>query len=149
MPDDHSGLVSDAATQGFTREGLGAFNRQFHALVDERKLANVVTLIARHGEIVNLDAYGVLDVSAATLTPARTDSIFRIASMTKPITGAAMMMLWEEGKWALDDPVAKHIPQFEGLLVRRKDAEPVPQTSPMTMAQLMSHSAGFGRAAEY
>jgi len=149
MPDDHSGLVSDATVQGFTKDGLAAFNRQFHALVDERKLTNVVTLIARRGEIVNLDAYGVLDVSAPIPLPARTDSIFRIASMTKPITGAAMMMLWEEGKWKLDDPVAKHIPQFEGLKVRRKDGEPVDQASPMTMAQLMSHSAGFGRAAEY
>jgi CubicO group peptidase (beta-lactamase class C family) len=149
MPDDHSGLVADAAIQGFTREGLAAFNAQFHQLVDERKLANVVTLIARRGEVVNLDAYGVLDVSAATPAPVRTDSIFRIASMTKPITGAAMMMLWEEGKWALDDAVAKHIPEFAGLKVRRKDGDPVDQASPMTMAQLMSHSAGFGRAAEY
>jgi len=79
----------------------------------------------------------------------KADSIFRIASMTKPITGAAMMMLWEEGKWALDDPVAKHIPLFEGLLVRRKGGAPVPQDTPMTMAQLMSHSAGFGRAGDY
>jgi CubicO group peptidase (beta-lactamase class C family) len=149
MPDDHSGLVADATIQGFSREGLAAFNRQFHALVDEGKLANVVTLIARHGQVVNLDAYGVLDVSAEPAQPARTDSIFRIASMTKPITGAAMMMLWEEGKWALDDPVAKHIPQFEGLKVRRRDGDPVAQARPMTMAQLMSHSAGFGRAAEY
>ena len=147
MPDDHAGLVSEATVQGFTKDGLAAFNRQFHDLVDQQKLANVVTLIARRGEIVNLDAYGVLDVSAPV--PARTDSIFRIASMTKPITGAAMMMLWEEGKWKLDDPVARHIPQFAGLKVRRKDGEPVDQASPMTMAQLMSHSAGFGRAAEY
>ena len=149
MPDDHSGLVSEATIQGFTKDGLAAFNQQFHALVDQRKLASVVTLIARHGEIVNIDAYGVLDVSAPVPVPARTDSIFRIASMTKPITGAAMMMLWEEGKWKLDDPVAKHIPQFAGLKVRIKDAAPVDQASPMTMAQLMSHSAGFGRAAEY
>ena len=106
MPDDHSGLVSEATIQGFTKDGLAAFNQQFHALVDQRKLASVVTLIARHGEIVNIDAYGVLDVSAPVPVPARTDSIFRIASMTKPITGAAMMMLWEEGKWALEDPVA-------------------------------------------
>ena len=146
MPDDHSGLVADAAVQGFTRDGLAAFNQHFHALVDARKLANVATLIARRGEIVNLDAYGVLDVSAPVPAPCRTDSIFRIASMTKPITGAAMMMLWEEGKWALDDPVARHIPEFEGLTVRRKDGDPVPQDRPMTMAQLMSHSAGFGRA---
>ena len=146
MPDDHAGLA-EAAVQGFSPAGLAAFNDYFRGLVDDRKLAQVVTLIARHGEVVNLDAYGVLDVSAPT--PVRTDSIFRIASMTKPITGAAMMMLWEEGKWALDDPVARHIPQFEGLRVRRKDGEPVGQASPMTMAQLMSHSAGFGRAVEY
>src|ERR1700761_6046030 len=149
MPDDHSGLVADAAVQGFTRDGLAAFNQHFNDLVDQRKLANVVTLIARHGEIVNLDAYGVLDTSGEPQAPCRTDSIFRIASMTKPITGAAMMMLWEEGKWTLDDPGAKHIPEFEGLLVRRKGDGPEPQASPMTMAQLMSHSAGFGRAGDY
>ena len=148
MPDDHSGLVTEARA-GFTADGLKAFNDQFHKLVDDRKLANVVTLIARHGEIVNLDAYGVLDVSAPTPAPCRADSIFRIASMTKPITGAAMMMLWEEGKWALNDPVAKHIPEFAGLKVKATDGAPVDQASPMTMAQLMSHSAGFGRAAEY
>jgi CubicO group peptidase (beta-lactamase class C family) len=149
MPDDHSGLVADADLHGFTPAGLAAFNAQFHQLVDDRKLANVVTLIARRGQVVNLDAYGVLDVSDATPAPCRTDSIFRIASMTKPITGAAMMMLWEEGKWALEDPVARHIPEFEGLKVKQKDGSLAPQARPMTMAQLMSHSAGFGRAQEY
>jgi len=147
MPDDHSGLNAASDLQGFTAEGLQAFNAQFHTLVDDQKLANVVTLIARRGQIVNLDAYGVLDVSAPT--PCRTDSIFRIASMTKPITGAAMMMLWEEGKWALEDPVAKHIPEFEGLKVKQKDGSLAEQAAPMTMAQIMSHSAGFGRAQEY
>jgi CubicO group peptidase (beta-lactamase class C family) len=149
MPDDHSGLVADATVHGFTREGLAAFNRHFHDLVDQQELANVVTLISRRGEIANLDAYGLLDVSAAVPAPVGTDSIFRIASMTKPITGAAMMMLFEEGKWKLDDLVAKHIPEFEGLKVRTKDGAPVAQASPMTMAQLMSHSAGFGRAGDY
>ena len=137
--------TSDLA--GFTADGLAALNAQFHALVDEQQLAGVVTLVARHGQIVNLDAYGVLDVSAPT--PVKTDSIFRLASMTKPIIGAAMMMLWEEGKWALSDPVAKHIPQFEGLKVKAKDGTLAPPTSPMTMAQLMSHSAGLGRQADY
>ena len=132
MPDDQAAVATRANLQGFTAEGLAAFNAGFHRLVDDRKLANVVTLVARHGEIVNLDAYGVLDVSDPK--PVQVDSIFRIASMTKPITGAAMMMLWEEGKWKLDDPVAKHIPAFEGLLVRRKDGDPVAQARPMTMA---------------
>lgn len=130
--------------QGFTKEGLAEFNAQMHAHVDGGKLANIVTLIARHGEIVNCDAYGVLNISATAPVPVQTDSIFRIASMLKPITSAAMMMLWEEGKWGLEDPVSKFIPEFEGLKVRQDDGELVPQESPMTMKQLMSHSAGFG-----
>ena len=145
MPDDVAGLAS--VRQGLTSAGLADLNRQFHALVDQRDLAGVVTLVARHGEVVNLDAYGSLDVS--TGAPLATDSIFRLASMTKPVIGAAMMMLWEEGKWTLDDPVAKHIPEFADLKVRVKGGEPVAQASPMTMRQLMSHSAGFGRLADY
>jgi CubicO group peptidase (beta-lactamase class C family) len=62
--------------------------------------------------------------------------------MTKPIVGVAMMMLWEQGKWTLDDPVAKHIPEFAGLKVATPNGE-VPQIKPMTMRQLMSHTAGF------
>src|SRR5580698_2241655 len=148
-PDDHPGLVSDADAihAGFSASGLAALNQQMHGLVDDQQLAGVVTLVARHGEIVNFDAYGTLDVSAPS--PVQKDSIFRIASMTKPITGAAMMMLWEEGKWALDDELAKHIPEFKGLKVKAKDGSLVDQASPMTMRQIMSHSAGFGRAGDY
>ena len=68
--------------------------------------------------------------------------------MTKPIVGVAMMMLWEQGKWTLDDPVAKHIPEFAGLKVATPNGE-VPQTKPMTMRQLMSHTAGFDVSAGY
>jgi CubicO group peptidase (beta-lactamase class C family) len=144
-----SAIESAAAAQGFSKEGLAAFNAQFHKLVDDQKLANVVTLISRRGQIVNLDAYGVLDISATPPVATKTDSLFRIASMTKPVTGAAMMMLFDEGKWSLDDPVAKHIPEFEGLRVKQENGDLVPQASPMIMAQLMSHSAGFGRASDY
>ena len=70
------------------------------------------------------------------------DTIFRIASMTKPIAGVAMMMLWEDGKWTLDDPVHKHIPEFRDLKVKAATGV-VPQTHPMTMRELMSHTAGF------
>src|ERR1700722_6251505 len=145
MPDDQAAVVTaPSATnlQGFTEAGLAAFNAAFHKLVDEQKLANVVTLVARHGEIVNLDTYGALDVSDPARGPVQADSIFRIASMTKPITGAAMMMLWEEGKWALDDRLDDHIPEFKGLKVRRKDGDPVDPASPMTLRQIMSHTAG-------
>jgi CubicO group peptidase (beta-lactamase class C family) len=133
--------------EGFTRAGLAAFNTDFHKMVDDGALANVVTLVSRHGQIVHLDAYGVQDASGTA--PVKPDSIFRIASMTKPITSAALMMLWEEGRFALTDPVAKHIPQFAGLKVRRDDGTLEDQATPQTMEQLMSHTAGFGRASEY
>ena len=131
---------------GFSTEGLKAYQQAMHALVDEAKLAGVTTLVARHGKVVLFDAYGVQDL--ATKVPVARDTIFRIASMTKPIVGVAMMMLWEQGKWSLDDPVARHIPEFAGLKVATANGE-VPQTRPMTMRQLMSHTAGFDVSAGY
>jgi len=131
---------------GFSSEGLKTFQQTMRALVDEAKLAGVTTLVARHGKVVLFDAYGVQDLE--TKTPIAKDTIFRIASMTKPIAGVAMMMLWEQGKWTLDDPVAKHIPEFASLKVSTPNGE-VPQTRPMTMRQLMSHSAGFDVSGGY
>jgi CubicO group peptidase (beta-lactamase class C family) len=131
---------------GFSTDGLKAYQQALRSLVDEGRLAGVTTLVARHGKLVAFDAYGVQDLQ--TRTPVARDTIFRIASMTKPITGVAMMMLWEEGKWTLDDPVAKHIPEFAGLEVATPQGE-VPQTRPMTMRQLMSHTAGFDVSARY
>jgi CubicO group peptidase (beta-lactamase class C family) len=77
------------------------------------------------------------------------DSIFRIYSMTKPVTGAAMMMLYEEGKWRIDDPVARHIPEFAKLQVHvGQNPDGTPKLEPakrgMTMRELMTHSAGLG-----
>lgn len=144
---------SDGLLQGFTNDGLSEFDTQFHKLVDDGKLANVVTLIARHGEIVHRDAYGVHDVSAAVPVPVKTTSIYRIASMLKPIMAAAMMMLWEEGVWALEDPVSKFIPEFSDLKVKveneGEEIKLVNQDTPMTMKQLMSHTAGFVGRGEY
>jgi CubicO group peptidase (beta-lactamase class C family) len=138
--------VQAPASAGFSPAGVAALNQEMHALVDQQKLAGVVTLLARKGRVVNFDAYGYQD--AAARTPVRTDTIFRLASMTKPVTGVAMMQLYEQGRWKLDDPVAKHIPQFAGLKVKTAGGL-VDQARPMTMAQLMSHTAGFGRSAVY
>ena len=138
--------VQPPASAGFSAAGVAALNSGMHALVDEGKLAGVVTLLARKGKVVNLDAYGRQDVSDSK--PMATDSIFRIASMTKPVAGVAMMQLWEQGRWKLDDPVAKYIPEFAGLKVKTS-AGLVDQAQPMTMAQLMSHTAGFGVSAVY
>lgn len=131
---------------GFSTDGLKAYQQAMRALVDDGKLAGVTTLVARHGKVVQFDAYGVQDLE--TKRPVTKDTIFRIASMTKPIAGVAMMMLWEQGKWTLNDPVAKHIPEFAHLKVATPDGT-VAQTSPMTMRQLMSHTAGFDVTAGY
>jgi CubicO group peptidase (beta-lactamase class C family) len=131
---------------GFSADGLKALQRTMRGLVDDGKLAGLTTLVARHGKVVYLDAYGVQDL--ATKKPVTRDTIFRLASMTKPIVGVAMMMLWEQGMWTLDDPVVKHIPEFGGLKVATPGGE-VPQIKPMTMRQLMSHTAGFDVNAGY
>src|SRR5499426_1073608 len=147
----HTGLSAESRlvspeSVGFSSDGMKALQRTMRALVDDGKLAGVTTLVARHGKVVYLDAYGVQDL--ATKKPVTSDTIFRLASMTKPIVGVAMMMLWEEGKWTLDDPVARHIPEFAGLKVSTPAGD-VPQTHPMTMRELMSHSAGFDVNAGY
>lgn len=134
-------------SQGFTTAGLDQLTSEFRALVDQKKLAGVTTLVSRHGKVVHFDTYGA--ANAATGDALKPDSIFRIASMTKPITGVAMMQLWEQGKWKLSDPVSKHIPQFKGLKVKGPNNTLVEQQTEMTMAQLMSHTAGFGVSAVY
>jgi CubicO group peptidase (beta-lactamase class C family) len=132
---------------GFSPAGLAAHDAEFHGLVDTQKLAGVTTLIARHGRVVHFDAYGKAD--AATGAPMTHDAIFRIASMTKPIAGVAMMQLWEQGRWKLDDPIHKHIPEFRNLKVKGPNNTLVPLTRAPTMAELMSHSAGFDVSAGY
>lgn len=139
--------TANAEAVGFTSAALDALNAEFHRLVDSKKLAGVTTLVARHGKVVNFDTYGAANMTTGeALKP---DSMFRIASMTKPIAGVAMMQLWEQGKWKLSDPVSKFIPEFTNLPVKGPNGTLVPQNMPMTMAQLMSHSAGFGVSAVY
>lgn len=139
--------LADPAEVGMSKDGLAALDKSFHGLVDDGRLAGVTTLVARHGKVVHFDAYGVQDVAAGT--PLKRDTIFRIASMTKPVTGVAMMILYEEGKWKLDDPVAKYIPEFADLKVKGPNGTLVAQSHPMTMRELMSHTAGFDVSSGY
>jgi len=113
--------------------------------VDNGRLAGAVTMVSRHGKVVEFDATGKRDIAANA--PMQKDSIFRIYSMSKPITGVAMMILFEEGKWQLNDPVAKYIPEFAKLKVYATDPNGnvvmKDQNHPVTMRELMSHSGGF------
>ncbi len=131
---------------GFSSDALKELDAAMQGIVDKKHLAGVVTLLARHGQVVQHKAYGVQDVDSQT--PMQLDTIMRIYSMTKPIAGAAMMILHEEGKWQPGDPIAKHIPEFANLKVfAGLDADGKPKLEPPshapTMAELMSHTAGF------
>ena len=119
----------------------------YRKLVDDGKLAGIVTMVSHRGQLRHVQAYGLRDIDAKD--PVRPDTIFRIASMTKPVTGVAMMILYEQGKWKLDDPVAKYIPEFRDLKVKLPDGSLVAPAHPMTMRELMSHTAGFGTLAGY
>ena len=130
---------------GMSSERLARLQEGMSSLVQQGRLAGVVTLVARHGKVVEFDAAGKRDIAADL--PMQKDSIFRIYSMSKPITGVAMMMLFEEGKWQLNDPVAKYVPEFADLKVYGTDAGGnmvlKEQTHALTMRELMSHTGGF------
>jgi CubicO group peptidase (beta-lactamase class C family) len=137
--------VATPESVGFIPGGLDKMDAGMQDLTDKKHLAGIVTLVARHGKVVQHKAYGMQ--SLETGTPMKIDTIARIYSMTKPITGVAMMMLYEEGKWKPTDPIAKHIPEFANLRVyaAEKDGQPILEAPahPPTMGELMSHSAGF------
>ncbi len=131
---------------GMSTQRLGRLKSEMQGLVDRNQLAGVVTMVAKDGKVVEFEAAGKRDLESAA--PMQKDSIFRIYSMSKPITGVAMMLLFEEGKWQLNDPVSKHIPEFANLKVAKVNPQngSVTQVAPdhaMTMRELMSHSGGL------
>jgi len=132
---------------GFSAEKLKALDAALRAYVDHEKLAGITTLVARHGKVVHVDVYGRADKTKGEAL--KQDTIFRMASMTKPIVGVAMMQLYEQGKWKLDDPVVKYIPEFKDMKVKDKSGAIVPLKRAMTMRDLMSHLAGFNTNAGY
>jgi CubicO group peptidase (beta-lactamase class C family) len=131
---------------GFSSERLGRLHNAMQSKVDDKSLAGIVTLLMRHGKVVEERSYGAKDLASGA--PMTHDTIFRIYSMTKPVTGVAMMILYEEGKWHPSDPISKFIPEFAGLKVfKGVDANGAMITEaplhPPTMAELMTHTAGF------
>ena len=131
---------------GFSTERLERLHQLIQQEIDQKQLAGAVTILARHGKIVDYRTYGQRDI--ATGAAMTKDVIFRDYSMTKPVTGVAMMILYEEGKWLPSDPISKYIPEFAHLKVFKgvdADGKMIlvdPDHAP-TMQELMSHSAGF------
>ena len=134
------------ADVGLDPAGLEKLNEAMHGMVDDGQLAGVVTMVSRKGKVVHFDAYGKQDIENGV--PVEKDTIFRIYSMTKPIIGVALMTYYDEGRFTLDDPVSKFIPEFADLKVAKKDGPdgmPITEDAdhPMTMRELMSHTAGL------
>ena len=144
-----TGVVAPESV-GFSSERLGNLHQLIEGEIDRKELAGAVTILARHGQVVDFRTYGDRDL--ATHTPIARNTIFRDYSMTKPVTGVAMMILYEQGKWLPWDPIAKYIPEFAHLKVfAGVDAtgKPIlvePDHAP-TIGELMSHSAGFSYGA--
>ena len=125
---------------GFSTDRLGKVTEFVDREIADGNLVGTVTLVARHGQVVHFEAagrYGLEDDR-----PMDTDALFRIFSMTKPITTVAAMILYEEGAFHLGDPVAKYIPELADMQLLI-DGEPVPPQSQMTIEQLMTHTAGL------
>ena len=106
---------------GFSPDRLMRINRVMQRYVDERKMAGIVTLVARHNRVAHFAKFGWADIE--TSKPMAFDTIFRIFSMTKPVTSVALMMLFEQGLVRLEDPVTRFIPEFKKLKVLNAEGE--------------------------
>ena len=137
---------------GMSTERLERLNSVMKRYIDDELVAGTVTLVARKGKIVHFEAQGLKDV--ADNDPMTKDAIFRIASMTKPITSVALMMLYEQGHFQLTDPIYKWLPEFEHMQVAvPTEGEPLgvayrlePAKSHITVEQVLTHTAGFSNS---
>lgn len=140
-------MIDDDAcrAQGFDPAKLAEAGAVLQGFVDRGELSGAVTLTSRGGQIVQADAIGWRDLEAGD--PMRPDTLFRIASMTKPITSVAALILMEEGRFALDDPIARWIPELAEPLVLRDAAgslrETEPARRPITIEDLLTHRSGI------
>jgi CubicO group peptidase (beta-lactamase class C family) len=126
---------------GVPAERVTRLREYLQRTVDDGYFAGVTSCVVQRGNVLQREAFGYRDVEERS--PMTNDTIFRIASSTKPIIAAAMLVLHEEGRWKLDDPLAKFIPELANVKVRAKDGSIVEPVQPMSMRHLMCHGLGF------
>jgi CubicO group peptidase (beta-lactamase class C family) len=141
--------AADAAKAGLDASQLARIAPRMKVLSNDQVVSGAVTLVMRNGVLAHHEAAGWQDAEARK--PMQKDTIFQIMSMTKPFTGVSIMMLMEEGKLRLSDPVEKHLPEFRGQMVIISEENGVRSlrkpTRPITIRDLMSHTSGMGQAA--
>ena len=136
-----------AAAAGFAPETIAQLDAAMEKLVEDQDVAGIIWLLAKDGKIATFETAGMGSIEDNL--PMEQDALFRIYSMTKPVTGVALMMLHEQGLWDFDDPVSKFVPELANLqvMVRHNEAGEMqlePLTRQPTMRELLNHSAGFG-----
>jgi CubicO group peptidase (beta-lactamase class C family) len=136
------------AKAGMSAGRLARIDTMIETAIAENRIPGAVALVARNGKIVHHEAYGLAD--NGTGRALKKDDIFRIASQTKAITATAVMMLWEQGRFQLDDPISKWIPEFKdaGVLKTFNEADGTwttePANKPITIRHLLTHTSGIG-----
>jgi len=130
---------------GLSSERLERIGATVQRSIDDKRIAGAVTLVVRHGHVAWYKAQGMMDREAGKAM--RPDAMFRICSMTKPITSVAVMILYEEGRFLLDDPVSKYLPEFKNpkVLVKPASGEPytIPASKEITIRDLLRHTSGI------
>jgi len=130
---------------GFSASRLSRIGMWMQGYIDQNKLAGTIAMVARCGKVAYLERFGMMDLEAAK--PMQFDTIFRIYSMTKPITSVALMMLYEEGRFQLHDPVSRFIPEFADVKVFAGAAEASFELTELereiTIWHLLTHTAGL------
>ncbi|WNG28565.1 beta-lactamase family protein [Cystobacter fuscus] len=139
------GVDVDPGEVGLDARRLRRIDTHFSRYVDDGRLAGWQVMVSRHGKVAHLTSHGLADKEAGV--PVRTDTLWRIYSMTKPLTSVAAMMLWEEGAFELSDPVSRWLPEFAEPRVYTGGpaAKPVtvPATEPIRVWHLLTHTAGL------
>jgi CubicO group peptidase (beta-lactamase class C family) len=126
---------------GLSSVRLQRIDNLIEEAIEDEVIAGAVALVARHGRIAFMESYGMANVTDAK--PMRSDTLFRIASMTKPITSLAIMMLYEEGHFFLTDPVSLFISEFKNPLILSEDSEFSESKGAITIQQLLTHTSGI------
>jgi CubicO group peptidase (beta-lactamase class C family) len=133
--------VAAPQSQGVSPARLAHVTEYLQRAVDRGQYAGAIALVTRRGNIVQWQAVGYRDVARSE--PMRGDAVFQIYSMTKPITSVAALILMEEGRLTLEDPVSRFLPEFARMQVLQESAQSRPAVRPITIRHLLTHTAGF------
>ncbi len=140
----NSDKIAAPESVGLSSDSLKVAESKMQEYIDNGKLAGISTLVLKDGKIVQRANFGFADIK--TLKPIEDNTVFRIFSMTKPVTAVALMILYDEGRFQLDDKVSKYIPEFKDTKVYQKHGDSfqlVPQENEMTIRHLLTHTSGF------